>query len=48
MQKIEKIYHAYLSKHQKQVILLMIPKTEGFHYIAVKNLLALLRGITKT
>ena len=34
--KIEKIYPAYVSKHnanrEKQVILLMIPNREGWHY----------------
>ena len=46
----EKIYSAYISKHnsnrEKQVILLMIPNEEGWHYIAVKNLSVLSRGIT--
>ena len=41
-----KIYPAYVSKHnsnrEKQVILLMIP----WHYLALKKLSALLRGIT--
>ena len=44
------IYPAYISKHalhhEKQIILLMIPNGEGCHYLAVKNLFALLRGIT--
>ena len=44
------IYPAYVSKHnsnrEKQVILLMIPNGEGWHYLAVKELSALLRGIT--
>ena len=31
---------------EKQVILLMIPNREGWHYFAVKNISALLRGIT--
>ena len=47
--KKEKIYPAYVSKHnsnrEKQVILLMIPNGEGWHYLAVKKLSALLRGI---
>ena len=41
---------AYVSKHnsnlEKQIILLMIPNREGWHYLAVKKLPALLRGIT--
>ena len=48
--KNEKIYPAYVSKHdflcQKQVILLMISNGERWHYLAVKELSALLRGIT--
>ena len=36
--KKEKIYPAYVSKHnsncEKQVILLMIPNGEGWHYLA--------------
>ena len=47
--KKEKIYAAYVSKHnsnrEKEVTLLMIPNGEGWHYIAVKQLPALLRGI---
>ena len=39
-----------VSKHnsnlEKQTILLMIPNGEGWHYLAVKKLAALLRGIT--
>ena len=39
-----------ISKHntnpEKQVVLLMILSTEGWHYLAVKKLSALLRGIT--
>ena len=31
---------------EKQVILLMIPTGEGWHYLAVKKLLTLLRGRT--
>ena len=34
------------SNHEKQVIILMIPNGEGWHYLAVKELSALLRGIT--
>ena len=45
-----KIYPAYVSKHnsnhEKQTILLMIPNGERWHYLAVKKLAALLRGIT--
>ena len=49
--KKEKIYPTYISKHnsnrEKQVILLMISNGEKlWHYLAVKNLSALLRGIT--
>ena len=48
--KKEKIYCAYVSKCnsncKKQVILLMIPNRETWHYLAVKKLLTLLRGIT--
>ena len=48
--KKEKIYPAYVSKHnsnrEKQVILLMISNGEKWHYLAVKKLSALLRGIT--
>ena len=54
----QKKHPAYASKHnsnlEKQVILLMIPNGEGreaksegpLHYLAVKKLLTLLRGIT--
>ena len=48
--KKEKIYPAYVSKRnsnrEKQVILLMIPNREGWNYLAVKKLSALLKGIT--
>ena len=48
--KTEEIYPANFSKHksyrQKQVILLMIPHGEGWYYIVVKKLLALLGEIT--
>ena len=41
MEKAVKIYPAYFSKHnlnyKKQVILLMIPNEEGWHYLAVKK-----------
>ena len=44
------IYRPYLSKHnlnhEKQIILLMIPNGEGWHYLEVKKLSASLRGIT--
>ena len=38
----------FKSNFEKEVILLMIPKKEkkGYNYVAVKNLPALLRGIT--
>ena len=44
-------YPAYVSKQnssfeKKQVILLMIPNSREWHYLAVKNPPALLRGIT--
>ena len=45
--KNERMYPAYVSKHNsKQVNLLMIPNGEKWHYLAVKKLSALLRGIT--
>ena len=48
--KRKKLYPAYVSKHnsdrQKQVIILMIPNEEGWHYLAVKKLSTLLTGIT--
>ena len=49
--KKKKMYLAYVSKHnasrEKLVILLMIENGERiWHYLAVKKLLALLRGIT--
>ena len=48
--KKEKIYPAYVSKHnsnrEKQVILLMIPNGEKWHYLAAIAVSALLRGIT--
>ena len=47
--KKEKIYPANVSKHnsnrEKQALLLMIPNREGWHYVAVKKLSALLRGV---
>ena len=46
----EKIRHAYKSKYnltrENQVILLMIIDGEKWHYLALKNLFALFRGIT--
>ena len=46
----KKIEIAYKSKHnltrEKQVILLLISKGENWHYLTVKNLSRLLRGIT--
>ena len=48
--KKEKIYPAYVSKHnsnrEKQVILSMITNENDWHYLAVKKISALLRGIT--
>ena len=46
----EKIRHAYKSKynkeHENQVILLMITDAKKWHYLAVKKLSALLKGVT--
>ena len=46
----EKIRHAYKSKYnltrENQVILLIITDGEKWHYLAVKSLYALFRGIT--
>ena len=46
----EKIRHAYESKYnltrENQVILLIITDGEKLHYLAVKSLFALFRGIT--
>ena len=46
----KKIHIAYKSKHnlirQKQVILLMISNGENWHYLLVKSLPGLLKGIT--
>ena len=48
--KKEKTYPVYVSKHNsncvKQVIILMVPNGEGWNYLAVKKLSALLREIT--
>ena len=50
MLKKKKTYPAYVPKHnsnrEKQIILLMIPNVEGWHYLAVKKPSALLKGIT--
>ena len=50
MLKKEKTYPAFVLKHnsncEKQVLLLMIPNGEGWYYLAVKKLSALLREIT--
>ena len=50
MLKKKKIYPAYVSKHksnwEKQFILLMVTNLEGWHYLAVKKLSALLWRIT--
>ena len=47
---LEKIRHAYKSKYnlkrENQVILSMITDGEKWHYLAVKSLSALFRGIT--
>ena len=47
---LKKIRHVYKSKHnltrKNQVILLMITDGEKWHYLAVKRLSALFRGIT--
>ena len=44
------IYPAYISEdnlnHENQIFLLMIPNGERWHYLAVKKLSALLKGIT--
>ena len=46
----KKIHIAYKSKHnvthEKQVILLMITNGENWHYLVVKSLPGLLKGIT--
>ena len=46
----EKIKHTYNSKYnlnrENQVILLMITDGEKWHYLAIKSLSALFRGIT--
>ena len=47
----EKLYSTYVSKHnsnrKKQLITLMIPNWEGWHYLVVKKLSTLLKGIIK-
>ena len=49
MLKKKKICPVYVSKHnlkrEKQVILLIIPDRERWHYLAVKKISALLRAI---
>ena len=46
----KKIDPTYVSKHhsnhEKQVVLLMIPNWEGYHYLVVEELSVLLREIT--
>ena len=46
----ENIYATHVSKHnsnrEKQVTCLIIPNGQGWHYLEVKKLSALLRGIT--
>ena len=48
--KMKKKYSAYVSKNnanrEKQVILLMISNGERWHYLALKKLSALLKGLT--
>ena len=45
--KKEKLYHAYVSKQLKSwKTCLTLPNGEGWHYVTVKELRALLRGIT--
>ena len=48
--KLKENYILYVSKHkssrEKQVIIFVIPNGEGWHYITVKKLPALLRGKT--
>ena len=47
--KKKKIDRTYVSKHnpnRKKQIFLMIPNGEGWHYLPVKKLSVLLRGIT--
>ena len=45
--KKERLYPAYLSKlnsnPEKQVILLMIPNGEGWHYFAVKKTISIIK-----
>ena len=49
---MKKIRHAYKSKHnlkrENQVVLLIITDGEKWHYLAVKILSTLLKGITST
>ena len=43
--KEEEICQAYISKHEKQFLLLIISSQEGWHYLLITKLSALLRGI---
>ena len=49
MLKMKKVHRAYVSKHkskrEKQILLLMISNKEGWHYIAIQKLSALVIGI---
>ena len=45
MLQMKQMTSVHNSNHEKQVILLMIPNGENLHYLAVKKLSALLRGI---
>ena len=46
--KKENIYPAYVSRNyssgEKQVILLMIPNGEGWHYLAVKKIISIIKN----
>ena len=46
----KKIWHAYKSKHnlncENPIIFLLITDVEKWHYLAVKKLSALIKGIT--
>ena len=44
--KTKQVRHAYKSKHNFKVILLMISDGTKWHYLAVKSLSALLRAVT--
>ena len=47
--KKKKLYPAFVSKYnsksKKQIMVIMIPNREGWHYLTIKTLLAFLRGI---